>query len=170
MQTVMRFLFPKVCLYCKEVHAGGGLLCEGCLVGLDFLGIRGRCKRCFREGCRECFKKPRAWYRAGGLFWEGGSGSALLHEPDRFSKEIAAFFVIQYVRLGWELPDAFYVDPLFQPIIADLKKFLPIKPISKGVDYSGKKILYFVKSPTGCEAPECLLGAYIFLIAYTYPE
>src|SRR3990167_1562644 len=101
---VMRFLFPKVCLYCREVHAGKGLLCERCLTGLDLLETKGRCRGCFRElshRCWECFKKPRAWRQMGVLFEEGSAGEVLLFDPDRYAKEIAAFFVIQYVQMKW---------------------------------------------------------------------
>lgn len=170
--AITRFLFPKVCLYCREIHPDKGLLCERCLVGLDLLFPRGRCYTCFRESerrkCLACFKQPSPWYQAGALFSSYSSGTVLLQDPDRFGREIAAFFIIQYIRMRWPLPDAFYVEGDLKPISSYIRKFLPIKRASKRKEYGGKKILYFTKDAAECEIPEFLLGSRIYLLSYTH--
>jgi hypothetical protein len=169
---LIRFLFPKACLYCREIHSGKGLLCEICVVGLDLIYPKRRCETCFRESiyrkCEICIKTPSPWYKAGSVFLEGDAGSLLLSDPDRFGKEIAAFFIIQYVRLKWPLPDAFYTEKSLKPVSDYFPKFLPLKKTRKRKEYAAQKILFLVSHFEKAEIPEFLLGARIYLLSYLY--
>ncbi len=170
LSSITRFLFPKLCLYCAEIHPEKGHLCQKCLVGLDLIFPRGRCHTCFRESkmkkCFFCLKEPSPWYQAGALFESGSSGRVLLQDPDRYAKEIAAFYIIQFIRLRWPLPDAFYVDTILKPIASYIPKFLPMKKVSKRTENAGKKILFFAENQESCQIPEFLLGSRIFLLSY----
>ena len=174
LSPLIRFIFPKACLYCHEIHSKKTLLCERCVIGLDLIFPRKRCESCFREcawrKCPHCHKIPSPWYKAGALFTNESSGIVLLSDPDRFAKEIAAFFIIQYVRMRWPIPEAFQTDAFLKPIASSLQKFLPLKKASPRKDYAGKKILYLTKTQDECILPQNLLGARIHLISYIFND
>lgn len=174
LSAITRFLFPKLCLYCREIHPGKFLLCERCVLGLDLIFPKGRCHTCFRQSnkgkCLACLKYPSPWYQAGGVFSTSSSGVVLLQDPDLYAKEIAAFFMIQFIRLRWPIPDAFYVDSFLKPVSVYIPKFLLMKKVSMRKEYAGKKILFFSENQEGCKIPEFLLGSRIFLLSYTVFE
>ena len=174
LSSIVRFLFPKTCFYCKELHAGKGLLCQICLVGLDLITPKGRCHTCFRQSpwrkCLICHKSPSPWYRSGSLFSGWTSGEVLLSDPDRFSKEIAAFFIIQYYQLYWPLVDALYIAPSLKPISRAFTKFLKIPLTTNRGEYAGKKVLYLTKLHHEGAIPENLQGARIFYLSYIFPD
>ncbi len=166
------FLFPKLCLYCREIHPSKYLLCERCLVGLDLIYPKNRCSTCFYQSsngkCKGCSKIPTPWYKAGSIFPSGSSGEVLLVDPDLFAKEIAAFFIIQFVTLRYPIPDAFYVDSSLKQIASFIPKFLPLKKANKRYEYGGKKVLYLTKNADETILPNFLLGARIYLLAYMH--
>jgi hypothetical protein len=174
LSPLVRFLFPKTCFYCKQLHPGKGLLCEICLVGLDIITPKGRCQTCFRESvwrkCPLCNKSPSPWYRAGSIFSGWTSAEVLLSDPDRFSKEIAAFFIIQYSRLYWPSVDALQIDPTLEAIGCSFRKFLPIPAVKKRVEYAGKKILYLTKHHADGKISKPLQGARVFYLSYIFPD
>jgi len=170
--TLKRFLFPKLCLYCREIHPSKYLLCDRCLVGLELIYPKNRCSTCFYEcpygKCKGCTKTPTPWYKAGSVFPLGSSGVVLLFDPDLFAKEIAAFFIIQYITLRWQIPDAFYIDTSLKQISPYIQKFLPLKKVNKRKEYAGKKVLYLTKNADETIVPKFLLGARIYLLAFQH--
>lgn len=106
-------IYPSCCLYCREFLADREhILCEGCFSLLEFLEGAGRCVTCFDEGgrCAKCAERPPWTYRVAAAFDHWGPAASLLyHYKCRgqwfLAEGIAALMAVQWVHLGWPLPD-----------------------------------------------------------------
>lgn len=169
---LIRFLFPKTCLYCGEIHSGSELLCQICLVGLDLIYPKRRCETCFRESvyrkCLFCIKIPSPWYKAGSLFLKHDAARVLLSDPERFGKEIAAFFAIQYVRLKWPFPYAFYAEKHLAAPAHYFSKLLLFRKVHHKNEYAGQKILFLATDIEKAEIPRFLMGSRIYLLSFLF--
>lgn len=169
---LIRFLFPKSCLYCREIHRGDELLCQICLTGLDLVHPKRRCETCFRESvyrkCLYCIKIPSPWYKAGSLFLKYDAAEVLLADPDQFAKEIGAFFVIQYIRLKWPSPYAFYRENNLTAAADYFSKYLPMRKVHPRNEYAGQKILFLATDIEKAEIPKFLQGARIYLLSFLF--
>ena len=153
--ALARFIFPQVCLYCKEVHEGKGLLCACCLPGMELLSRQGRCRICFREGCsRRCRKEGFPWLYRAALFEKGSFATPLFYDPERFSKEIAALYVIQYLRV-WGRCEIVHAESVIGEAFC---RFYPMPKTSRWRDYSGVSVLWLGEVE---EVPKRLQGARI---------
>jgi hypothetical protein len=112
-KAALELLFPKGCLCCRERVRTKCLFCPECLLAIDLIDPKERCRVCFAE--REegilCIhrKKDRRFVREGAIFQESFVTDSLLLDVPRHSKLFASYFTVQLYNLNW---------PLFSQIIA----------------------------------------------------
>jgi predicted amidophosphoribosyltransferase len=111
-----RFLFPRLCSYCKdELEAKERLLCKTCLEQLEFLTFHERCHRCFSLlPCKRCEKLPFTQIAA--LFDAIGPAQSLrsaFHEgfDEKAAETIASLMVLQLSHLCLPTPDIITYPP-----------------------------------------------------------
>jgi hypothetical protein len=170
LSTLNDFIFPKICLYCNEKMYQRHIFCESCVNGIDLIYPKGRCFTCFKVGSKKgylcCKKIPSPWVFAGALFEKGSHAEVLLSDIEKYAKEIAAFFVVQFVRLKWPIPDAIYTDKEFKIVAKEFCKLLNIPKAKRFRDYAGEKVLILAKEAEKTVMPENLLGARVFHLSY----
>ena len=116
-------LYPPLCLHCQAFIKGKRLLlCTICQSLLHFLEPINRCSTCFLsiEGgsvCHHCSQKNQLGYRVAAVFDYQGPAATLVHQlkfanRPHLAKELAAFMLIQLIRLDWPLPDLIVPAPL----------------------------------------------------------
>jgi hypothetical protein len=117
-----------------------------------------------------CKKVPSPWIQAAALFEAGSFAEVLLSDYEKYSKEIAAFFVIQFLRLRWPIPDAICGDKEFKIIIKEFRKYLNMPKTKWWKEYAGKNVLFLAKDQGNSIIPEHILGARIYHISYLFAE
>lgn len=171
MQAIKDIIFPRLCLFCREIVPSRRILCPSCVVGIAFLSPLDRCKRCFtplrHKHCMRC-QKEVPWYDKGAaLFEKGGEEQLFLFQPDLFAKTIAAFFIVQLNDLKWPCFSSLMGSPDFYYIIKEMKKFLAIRGKETISDEPQKRVLYLGKSLSEDMPFATSLTSKVFLLAYT---
>ncbi len=150
------------------------IFCESCVNGIDLIYPKGRCFTCFKVGSKKgnfcCKKNPSPWFFAGALFEKGSHAEVLLSDIEKYAKEIAAFFVIQFVRLKWPIPDAIYTNKEFKMIAKEFRKLLNIPKAKRFRDHAGDRVLILAKEADKTVLPGNLLGARVFHLSYLIEE
>ena len=97
LRYLKRFVFPSLCLHCKEGTADQ-ILCAGCLSLLDFLP-----PETSEKGAGHKLEIRSAFER------RGPAKDLMVHFRSHYSqglaKTLAAFMVVQWDHLKWPLPD-----------------------------------------------------------------
>lgn len=164
MISIVDFFFPHACAACKQISGDRRLFCSTCTEMVELLDYRGRCGKCFRKrsgavckGCRgELFERKAA------VFEYGGSTGALLSDPERFGKTLAAFFVIQLFRLKWTLPEAIYFPKRLKQTGRWVRKFLGL-PVFSGHE----SVLLLSSRYDDDEVPHELYFSKLFFLGFT---
>jgi len=113
-------LFPPSCVHCHDRNTAS-ILCSHCSSQLHLVDPSTRCPLCFSDAiskahsiCDECRqpdpKKMRITDYVGACFDYAGPVETLLHEykfgnSPFLAKSFGSFLYLQFVALGWPLPD-----------------------------------------------------------------
>ncbi len=121
----LSLLYPPLCLHCLEpLNQTSHILCPVCTHLMEPLDSKGRCPRCFSKNwapksrrCHDCSGKRIPFYRMGSVFPCFGPAVSLFRQMEHtnhrlFAESIAAYTVLQWHKLGWELPDLVTYVPL----------------------------------------------------------
>ncbi len=121
-KALLSFLYPPNCLAC-----GGACripehrLCESCVSLLELVNPLERCRRCFSPidslKCRFCAKVAHPFSGVASAFEFKGPPSMLVNHLKNqrqhyLAKSLAAFLIMQFLRLDWPLPDAVISVPI----------------------------------------------------------
>lgn len=115
------FLYPPLCLHCREVTGSPrDLLCSHCLSLLDLLNPTERCRTCFSTEssyCSLCAKQSLHLDQVGAPFDYEGPAASLIKSFKYggrvyLASGIAAYMAAQYVRLDWPLPNRIVPVPI----------------------------------------------------------
>lgn len=126
-QAILDFVYPKMCLYCKEIQNERAFLCASCREHFTLLSQENRCHRCFmpKENmqCVYCKEYRPSWKQRVSLFSTIGPQNFLWHNIDIYAKEIACLIYIQTVQHRWPSFQYIYGESDLKNVIYELKKF-----------------------------------------------
>lgn len=122
-QRLTGFVFPSCCLHCESLDLPQGqLLCGLCSDHLPWIDPTGRCSVCFnpttsKDVCLQCERTPPPFdCSAAAMEYIGPAVSLttrLKYGGLRYLSEgIAALMLVQWERLGWEVPDLIVPSPM----------------------------------------------------------
>ena len=123
-ESFLRVFFPPLCVHCQDPTAKlKTKLCTTCLEQMSLLEIEGRCPRCFNEkesgACTRCRQKSSPFRRMIAAFEYAGPAASLVQQlkfggRQELAKDLAAWMVIQFLKLEVPLPDL--IVPVPQPL------------------------------------------------------
>lgn len=124
LQSLLSFLYPPLCLHCREtVKEERNYLCPDCFGELELLDSKCRCPLCFAElespaqkVCADCRQKKQPLHRQAAAFDYTGPAASLLYgltnkKQPYLAKGMGAFLVMQWANLNWEKPDLITFTP-----------------------------------------------------------
>ncbi len=112
-QSILKFIFPPLCLHCEAETER--LFCKGCQGFFELIQPQGRCVCCFQESstrgpCANCLKEKRWHIQCSAALDDCAPTRTFMqkvqqgHSP-HLIKSAASFMVAQYTCLGWPSPD-----------------------------------------------------------------
>lgn len=114
-QKLLNFVFPPKCLHCHVSIEEHRWLCVSCSELIDILAPEGRCFTCFQvKGERHSCNQGSPFYLQAAVCDYAGPAATLVKKMKYggmpfLANSIAAFLVVQWIKLGWETPD--YIMP-----------------------------------------------------------
>lgn len=164
---ILDFVFPHLCVACKQFSEERHLLCEVCVETVELLGRGERCGRCFRKKrgrrCAGCAQE--LFVRKAAVFEGGGPIATLLWDQERFAKTIAAFFVIHLIRLAWPMPAAIYFPRSFKHVGKKVMRYLNLPFFS-----NEPTVLCLSATYEESDIPPELYFSNLFFIAFTISD
>jgi predicted amidophosphoribosyltransferase len=110
--SLLHFLYPPLCVNCKEVLAARALLCPSCQEALTLIAPKERCRLCFAESdarlCKRCRAKSALYRGLVACFDHLGPAAALVHafkERLFLDQILASWIVVQLDRAAIPLPE-----------------------------------------------------------------
>ena len=116
-RAIGAFLYPSVCSSCGTPDCdGGALFCGECLQLLELLEATGRCRCCFLPQ-RQCRGRQGSLARCAAVFEYRDAAAALVQSykyggQRQLAEGLAAWMVVQLIRLDWPLPDLLVPVPM----------------------------------------------------------
>lgn len=129
-ESLLSLFFPPLCVHCQDLTSAlKTKLCPTCLEQMSLLEVEGRCRRCFAEtengACQKCRKRGSPFRRMAAAFEYTGPAAALVQQlkfgrRQELAKDLAAWMVVQFMRLEVPLPDI--IVPVPQPLARTLTR------------------------------------------------
>lgn len=123
-RSVVDLIYPPFCLHCEESMSEGAIFCAPCLELLQVIDPKERCPYCFsgefdrrQPCCAACYQRTHKRQRMAAAFDYEGPAATLVKRMKYggmpyLAKGAAAFLVVQFVALGWPLPDCVVPVPM----------------------------------------------------------
>lgn len=118
------FVYPNQCLHCSVLKTESAIFCSSCTAQLEMINPKERCPSCFSADfdsvslvCYTCFVDPPLLKKQAATFdYLGPAASLVTHlkysNQPYLAKGAGAYMAIQWMNLGWPLPDLIVPVPL----------------------------------------------------------
>jgi competence protein ComFC len=117
-KTLLRLIYPPLCVHCKELQRSQReLLCSVCLNLLELIESSERCPVCFASRGSEIHTCTHSTFRHAAAFDYFGPAAALVRELKYSGRvdlaaPLAGYMGVQFSRLNWPLPDVIVPVPI----------------------------------------------------------